>query len=269
MAIFWYLAILTVIEIAVIYMPLAKFTIGVLLCALALGKATLVAMYFMHLKFETRTLGMVAVTPLVIATLLIFVLLPDESKVGSAFDVVQWTALLESTSALHMYRKRHGRISPQAVAGFLLLDAAFPRSVRFSVGQAEVSLHAITGRPLGTILDPVEEQFARLLAVEFDIAAVNAQDGGDTAEQAGLGGAELAAQRANPRAHGGEAVAARVVSLGWIEALPVIGDPQMEPAAVRELDGDQVRVAVAMGIRHRFADDAEQGLTGVRGHRHP
>ena len=77
MAIFWYLAILTVVEIAVIYMPLAKFTIGVLLCALALGKATIVAMYFMHLRFEARTLGMIAVVPLLIATLLIFVLLPD------------------------------------------------------------------------------------------------------------------------------------------------------------------------------------------------
>ncbi|HEY3068063.1 MAG TPA: cytochrome C oxidase subunit IV family protein [Methylomirabilota bacterium] len=77
MAIFWYLAILTVVEIAVIYTPLSKFTIGVLLCALALGKATLVAMYFMHLRFETRTLGMIAITPLVIATLLIFVVLPD------------------------------------------------------------------------------------------------------------------------------------------------------------------------------------------------
>jgi cytochrome c oxidase subunit 4 len=77
MAIFWYLAILTVVEIAVIYLPLAKFTIGVLLCALALGKATMVAMYFMHLRFETRTLGMIAVVPLLIATLLIFVLLPD------------------------------------------------------------------------------------------------------------------------------------------------------------------------------------------------
>jgi cytochrome c oxidase subunit 4 len=77
MAIFWYLAILTVVEIAVIYTPFGKFTIGVLLCALALGKATLVAMYFMHLKFETRTLGMVAITPLLIATLLVFVLLPD------------------------------------------------------------------------------------------------------------------------------------------------------------------------------------------------
>src|SRR6266576_3339053 len=80
MAIFWYLAILTVVEQAVIFMPLGKVTIGVLLCALALGKATLVAMYFMHLRFETRTLGLVAVTPLV------FVLLPD------GFAVVHQTA---------------------------------------------------------------------------------------------------------------------------------------------------------------------------------
>jgi cytochrome c oxidase subunit 4 len=77
MAIFWYLAILTVVELAVIFMPLGKFTIGVLLCGLAVGKAALVAMYFMHLKFETRTLGLVAVTPLAIATLLVFILLPD------------------------------------------------------------------------------------------------------------------------------------------------------------------------------------------------
>ena len=77
MAIFWYLAILTVVEIAVIYLPLGKFTIGVLLCALALTKATMVAMYFMHLKFETRTLGLIALTPLTIATLLVFVILPD------------------------------------------------------------------------------------------------------------------------------------------------------------------------------------------------
>jgi cytochrome c oxidase subunit 4 len=77
MAIFWYLAILTAVELAVIFMPLAKLTIGVLLVALALGKASLVAMYFMHLRFETRTLGLIAITPLAIATLLVFLLLPD------------------------------------------------------------------------------------------------------------------------------------------------------------------------------------------------
>ncbi len=77
MAIFWWLAILTAVELAVIFAPLAKFTIGVLLVALALSKASLVAMYFMHLRFETRTLGAIAVTPLAIATLLVFLLLPD------------------------------------------------------------------------------------------------------------------------------------------------------------------------------------------------
>src|SRR5262245_33922043 len=77
MAIFWYLAVLTVIEIAVIYMPFSKLTIGVLLCALAVTKAALVAMYFMHLRFEALTLGWIALTPLAIATLLVFVLLPD------------------------------------------------------------------------------------------------------------------------------------------------------------------------------------------------
>jgi uncharacterized alpha-E superfamily protein len=91
-----------------------------------------------------------------------FVLLPGRSQVGSAFDVVQWTALLESTSALHMYRKKCGRISPAQVAEFLLLDPMFSRSVRFCVAESEVSTHAVTGRALGINLDPVEEQFARM-----------------------------------------------------------------------------------------------------------
>jgi cytochrome c oxidase subunit 4 len=77
MAIFWWLAVLTAVELAVIFAPLAKLTIGVLLVALALSKASLVAMYFMHLRFEVRTLGLIAVSPLAIATLLVFLLLPD------------------------------------------------------------------------------------------------------------------------------------------------------------------------------------------------
>jgi caa(3)-type oxidase subunit IV len=56
---------------------MSRFTIGVLLVALAIGKAALVALYFMHLRFETRTLGIIAVTPVAIATLLVFLLLPD------------------------------------------------------------------------------------------------------------------------------------------------------------------------------------------------
>jgi len=77
MAIFWYLAILTVLELIVVFLPFGKLTNNMLLGALAVTKAALVAMYFMHLRFEAKTLGWIAVTPLAIATLLVFVLLPD------------------------------------------------------------------------------------------------------------------------------------------------------------------------------------------------
>ena len=77
MAIFWYLAVLTVVEIAVIFLPIAKVAIGVMLVALACAKAALVALYFMHLRLETKTLGYIALTPVLIGTLLVLVLLPD------------------------------------------------------------------------------------------------------------------------------------------------------------------------------------------------
>ena len=77
MAIFWYLAILTVVEIAVIFLPIAKLAVGVMLVSLASAKAALVALYFMHLRLETKTLGYIALTPIVIGTLLVLVLLPD------------------------------------------------------------------------------------------------------------------------------------------------------------------------------------------------
>ena len=77
MAIFWYLAVLTVVEIAVIFAPIGKVAIGVMLVTLASAKASLVALYFMHLRLETKTLGYIALTPVVIGTLLVLVLLPD------------------------------------------------------------------------------------------------------------------------------------------------------------------------------------------------
>ena len=51
MAIFGWLFVLTVVEIAVIFLPIAKLLIAIMLVGLALSKAALVAMYFMHLRF--------------------------------------------------------------------------------------------------------------------------------------------------------------------------------------------------------------------------
>lgn len=74
---FYYLLVLTILEIAVAlptYAPLVK---GILLVGMALGKAALVAMYFMHLRFERVTLGVIAFTPLAICVFLVFMLTPD------------------------------------------------------------------------------------------------------------------------------------------------------------------------------------------------
>jgi cytochrome c oxidase subunit 4 len=75
--VFWWLLALTIIEIAVIYMPVAKLVIVILLVGLALSKAALVALYFMHLRFERLTLGVIALTPLVLCVFLILMLSPD------------------------------------------------------------------------------------------------------------------------------------------------------------------------------------------------
>ena len=77
MGVFWWLLILTIIEIGVIYLPIAKLAIAIMLIVLAVTKAALVALYFMHLKFERTTLGLVALSPFILCVFLILMLLPD------------------------------------------------------------------------------------------------------------------------------------------------------------------------------------------------
>ncbi len=71
------LTILTVLEVGVVFVPMSKLIIGILLILMAFTKAALVALYFMHLRYEKFALGVVALSPLIICTLLIFGLLPD------------------------------------------------------------------------------------------------------------------------------------------------------------------------------------------------
>jgi len=71
------LAVLTAAEVGVVLLNLPRFLIGIVLVILALWKAGLVALYFMHLKFEKKTLALIAVTPLILCALLMFSLLPD------------------------------------------------------------------------------------------------------------------------------------------------------------------------------------------------
>ncbi len=77
MAIFWWLLGLTIAELAVAYMGLPKPLMIAGLVGLAVAKAALVAMYFMHLKFERRTLGLIALTPPFLLILFVVITFPD------------------------------------------------------------------------------------------------------------------------------------------------------------------------------------------------
>ena len=74
------------------------------------------------------------------------ILLPQEEIVGGNVDTIQWQAVLKSCSAYEAYRKKHfGQVTPQSVSEFILLNAQFPRSIRFCVDQLDSALHAISG----------------------------------------------------------------------------------------------------------------------------
>ncbi|TAD89668.1 MAG: alpha-E domain-containing protein [Alphaproteobacteria bacterium] len=65
-------------------------------------------------------------------------LLPSVADVGSPVDVAQWNALLRSAAGYHAYRRKHpSGMKAETVAGFLLLDDFFPRSVRSCVQEAD------------------------------------------------------------------------------------------------------------------------------------
>ncbi len=78
-AIFIYLAVLTALELAVYAARLPKpVTIGCLVL-LAFAKATLVAMYFMHLALERKGLWVVALTPVLLIAFVYLMVRPDLS----------------------------------------------------------------------------------------------------------------------------------------------------------------------------------------------
>ena len=93
-----------------------------------------------------------------------FILLPTVKHVGTTVDQLGWDALLSSASALQMFRQRFHTTTPTNVADFLLLDPNFPRSIRYCVGQAQLSLHAITGSPIGTHHNAAERSLGQMKA---------------------------------------------------------------------------------------------------------
>ncbi len=72
-----YLLVLTVVELGVAFLPWPKEVQLLVLLGLAIWKALLVALYFMHLKFEGNRMRIFAIAPLPLTVIIIVAVLTE------------------------------------------------------------------------------------------------------------------------------------------------------------------------------------------------
>jgi uncharacterized alpha-E superfamily protein len=101
-----------------------------------------------------------------------FILLRSVEDVGTAFDDLQWAAVLRSTSAFQMFRRDRGRITPNGVVDYLLLDRLFPRAINACLICANESIHSISGTPIDRFKNPAEKQLGQLVS-DLSFASVD------------------------------------------------------------------------------------------------
>jgi cytochrome c oxidase subunit 4 len=77
MLIWGVLAVLMLSKVGVAFLGLPRTMTVIVLCTMALVKATLVALFYMHLRFEPQRLRLIALVPLPLAVLLVLVVLAD------------------------------------------------------------------------------------------------------------------------------------------------------------------------------------------------
>lgn len=80
-AVFWSLFFLTMFEIAAANLPFTKIFIILILLALAIVKAGLVALFYMHLKYEKYVIYVIVIFPLILAVILTVSVLLDKVQV--------------------------------------------------------------------------------------------------------------------------------------------------------------------------------------------
>ena len=72
---------------------------------------------------------------------------PRLEAADGAIDAGQWNTLLRAAAGYHAYRRVHPNgYHPKEVAGFLLVNTAFPRSVGLNLAQLEWHLSLLRTR---------------------------------------------------------------------------------------------------------------------------
>jgi uncharacterized alpha-E superfamily protein len=91
------------------------------------------------------------------------ILKSNEQIFDSTLRNLHWMAVLRSCCSIEAYRRHYlGDMEPTRVAGFLILERSFPRSIRFSVSGALSAISAIRAGARGNAIDPTERILGRL-----------------------------------------------------------------------------------------------------------
>lgn len=100
-------------------------------------------------------------------------LLPSPEDLGSTLDMLQWCTVLRSAAGYHAFRRVYPRgMTPTAVAGFILYNEGFPRSVVMCVRQIDGLLTRLKSRYTlrrgNEAMEKVDELLATILNRPID-----------------------------------------------------------------------------------------------------
>ena len=86
-----------------------------------------------------------------------------QTVLETALRNIHWMAVLRSCCSIEAFRRTHvSEMDPLRVAGFLILERSFPRSIKFSVARALESVAAIHAGIDPSAVDPAERVLGRL-----------------------------------------------------------------------------------------------------------
>ena len=80
--VFLWLGVLTAIEVGITYSGLPKLFQIILLAGFAVAKAALVALFYMHLRYDFRILALIGGFPFFLALIMALIILADRTLVG-------------------------------------------------------------------------------------------------------------------------------------------------------------------------------------------
>ena len=93
-------------------------------------------------------------------------LLPSLQQVGTEIDASRWNAVLRSVAGYHAFRRMHPRgMSPTTVAGFLLFDRSFQRSVAVCVETVDEMFTRLSSSIALSNVGPAEHTLATLRTI--------------------------------------------------------------------------------------------------------